>query len=123
LTLLQRTTSERLQAADTYEIERQRLRQPARSGNTNAQTCECARPYANGNALQGVPLKTCLGEQPISERQQARGVPWTLARRRMIMSLQRAAIGQQQSHGGRRRGRIDAEHDHSMTSIRRRSPP
>ena len=73
-------------------------------------------------------------QQLASHRKQARGVPGVRARSRVVARLAWSRRRQTQRDRGRRRGGVEAEHDHrepsrvagsapSSTSIRRRSPP
>src|SRR4029077_13886447 len=53
--LPQSAMGEQVQAADADEVERERLGEPARGGDADAQAGEGPRPHADGDALEGLP--------------------------------------------------------------------
>ena len=94
------------QAADTHDLDPQRLRQAARGGNPDAQPGERARPHTHRDPLQGIPADARLRQQLARQRQRLRGVPGALACLGLVVGPQRGPVGKPQPHGGCGRGGV-----------------
>jgi hypothetical protein len=89
-TLVRGTLGERSQAGDADQLDRQRLREPPRRGDPDAQAREGARPHAHGDPLERAPGELGTAEQLGSHAQQPCRVARTLPGAGVIARLQRA---------------------------------
>lgn len=114
-----------MQAGDAHQLQRQRLRQPARRREADAQTGERARADADRDPVELIESQPRTREQAVHLPEQARRVARTFAGARVVAGLESAAVREPQGDRGGGRCRVEAEHDHASlrTSMRRRSAP